>query len=69
MGSEMCIRDRSRLGVESYGPGVGRFYSPHGISVDSKGNIYVAEVSYSDYGQFLNPKRELRSLQKLSKIN
>ena len=39
------------------------------ISVDSQGNIYVAEVSYSDYGQFLNPKRELRSLQKLSKIN
>ena len=59
----------SRLGVNSYGPSVGRFYSPHGISVDSKGNIYVAEVSYSDYGQFLNPKRELRSLQKLVKIS
>ena len=26
------------------------FYSPHGIAVDSKGNIYVAEVSWSDYG-------------------
>ena len=74
LGPRISIFDKtgkllSRLGVESYGPGVGRFYSPHGISVDSKGNIYVAEVSYSDYGQFLNPKRELRSLQKLSKIN
>jgi len=59
----------SRVGIDSYGPSVGRFYSPHGISVDSKGNIYVAEVSYSDYGQFMNPKRELRSLQKLTKIN
>jgi NHL repeat. len=59
----------SRLGKESYGPSVGRFYSPHGICVDSEGNIYVAEVSYSDYGQFLNPKRELRSMQKLVKTN
>tara|TARA_B110000116_G_scaffold41968_1_gene34342 strand:+ start:134 stop:1162 length:1029 start_codon:yes stop_codon:yes gene_type:complete len=59
----------SRVGIDSYGPSVGRFYSPHGISVDSKGNIFVAEVSYSDYGQFMNPKRELRSLQKLTKIN
>ncbi len=59
----------SRLGKESYGPSVGRFYSPHGICVDSGGNIYVAEVSYSDYGQFLNPKRELRSMQKLVKTN
>ena len=59
----------SRVGIDSYGPSIGRFYSPHGISVDSKGNIFVAEVSYSDYGQFMNPKRELRSLQKLTKIN
>ncbi|NCG34926.1 MAG: hypothetical protein GWO78_02880 [Dehalococcoidales bacterium] len=58
----------SRVGIDSYGPSTGRFYSPHGISVDSKGNIFVAEVSYSDYGQFMNPKRELRSLQKLTKI-
>jgi hypothetical protein len=59
----------SRIGKESYGPSIGRFYSPHGISVDSIGNIYLAEVSYSDYGQHLNPKRELRSLQKLTKVN
>ena len=58
----------ARIGRESYGDQTGRFYSPHGISVDSKGNIYVAEVSWSDYGSHMNPPRELRSMQKLVKM-
>ena len=58
----------ARLGDESYGDEPGRFYSPHGISVDSKGDIYVAEVSWSDYGQRMDPPKELRSLQKLVKV-
>lgn len=57
-----------RLSEESYGDEPGRFYSPHGIDVDSKGNIYVADVSYSEYGRLLEPPRELRSMQKLVKI-
>ena len=58
---------RARLSEQSYGDEPGRFYSPHGIAVDSKGDIYVAEVGYSDYGKFMDPPRELRSLQKLIK--
>lgn len=57
----------ARVGRESYGDEPGRFYSPHGIAVDSKGDIYVAEVSYSDYGRLMEPPRELRSMQKLVK--
>ena len=57
----------ARGGRESYGDEPGRFYSPHGIAVDSKGDIYVAEVSYSDYGSKMKPPRELRSMQKLVK--
>ena len=57
----------ARVGRESYGDEPGRFYSPHGIAVDSRGDIYVAEVSYSDYGMKMEPPRELRSLQKLVK--
>ena len=56
-----------RVGRETYGDEPGRFYSPHGIAVDSKGDIYVAEVSYSDYGSKMEPPRELRSMQKLVK--
>ena len=55
----------ARLGRESYGDEPGRFYSPHSLAVDSKGDIYVAEVSWSEYGSKLDPPRELRSLQKL----
>ena len=57
----------ARLGEEPYGEERGRFYSPHGLGVDSRGDIYVAEVSYSDYGSHMEPPRELRSLQKLVK--
>ena len=57
----------ARVGTESYGDEPGRFYSPHGIAVDSKGDIYVAEVAWSDYGSQMDPPRELRSMQKLVK--
>ena len=59
----------ARLGRESYGDEPGRFYSPHAIAVDSKGDVYVAEVSWSDYGSKLYPPKELRSMQKLIKQN
>jgi DNA-binding beta-propeller fold protein YncE len=45
----------------------GRFYAPHGIATDSHGNIYVAEVSFTEYGLKMDPPTELRSLQKLVK--
>jgi len=57
----------ARLGRQSYGDDAGRFYSPHAIAVDSRSDIYVAEVSFSDYGRLMNPPKELRSLQKLVK--
>jgi hypothetical protein len=57
----------SELGVKSFGDDPGQFYAPHGISVDSKGNIYVAEVSWSEFGSQMDPPRNLRSMQKLIK--
>jgi hypothetical protein len=56
------------VGTESYGSQSGRFFSPHGIAVDSHGDIYVAEVSHSDYGKGWYAPRELRSLQKLVRV-
>ena len=73
LGPRVCVYEPdgtllARLSDESYGDEPGRFYSPHGIDVDSKGNIYVADVSYSDYGMRMDPPRELRSMQKLVKL-
>ena len=59
----------ARVGKESYGEQAGRFFSPHGIAVDSKGNIYVAEVAWTDYGSRMDPPKILRSMQKLELIN
>jgi len=67
----VCDRDGNilaRLSDQSYGDAPGSFYSPHMIDTDSKGNIYVAEVSYSDYGRNMDPPQELRSMQKLVKL-
>ena len=73
LGPRVSIMDTNgnllgRAGRESYGSQPGRFYSPHGIAVDAQGDIYVAEVSFSDYGRSMDPPRELRSMQKLVKV-
>ena len=58
-------------GEEGAGEEPGKFLAPHGLSVDSRGDIYVGEVSYtgwpSIYGDRERP-RFLRSLQKLEKL-
>jgi DNA-binding beta-propeller fold protein YncE len=59
----------SRVGTEPYGSQAGRFFSPHGIAVDSKGDLYVAEVSATDYGRGWHVDPELRSLQKLVRVS
>ena len=42
-------------------------HAPHGLALDSRGDIYVGEVSWTIAGQHLKPPREMRSLQKLVK--
>ena len=72
LGPRVTVFDRggtvlARLGDEPMGPESGRFYFPHGIAVDSHGDIYVAEVPWIEIGRHMDPPRELRSLQKLVK--
>ena len=74
IGPRVTVMDRSgevlaRLGDQTMGPEDGRFYSPHGLAVDSRGDIYVADVTKSeDYGGLLDNSGEMRSLQKLVRI-
>ena len=58
----------ARLGDAAEGEGPGQFIAPHGVAVDSRGDIYVGEVSYTIRGSRMKPPRELRSLSKLRKV-
>jgi DNA-binding beta-propeller fold protein YncE len=63
----------ARLGRTHDGVGQepGQFMSPHGIAVDSKGDIYVGEVVVSSWPSAFPGKPrppDLRSLQKLEKL-
>ena len=55
----------AKLGDVPEGEEPGTFIAPHGVCADSRGDIYVAEVSWTHTGSNLTPPREVRSLQKL----
>jgi hypothetical protein len=62
----------ARLGGEN-GPGLepGKFVAPHGLALDSRGDIYVGEVSYTEFPRLFPEQKiawRMRSLQKLEKL-
>lgn len=58
----------ARLGDPEEGEEPGKFIAPHGIAVDSRGDIYVGEVSYTIRGRHMDPPREPKSLKKLRRL-
>jgi DNA-binding beta-propeller fold protein YncE len=73
LGARVTIHDLSGkrlawLGDTRRGEEPGQFMSPHDIAVDSRGDVYVAEVSWSDVGRKLTPPRELRCFRKLVRV-
>ena len=65
-----------RLGNPQPGMGVDQFTAPHGVSTDSQGNVYVAEVAYTNYysspencGMDEPPRGEIVSLRKWKPAN
>jgi DNA-binding beta-propeller fold protein YncE len=58
-------------GKEGAGLEPGKFIAPHGLALDSKGDIYVGEVSYTNWKTSFPDKpmpTTIRSLQKLEKV-
>ena len=58
----------ARVGGKFAGEKPGEFIAPHGCAVDSHGDLYVAEVSWTALGKDLTPPREIRSLQKFALV-
>ena len=58
----------ARLGDIRAGEEPHQFLAPHGMTVDSRGDIYIGEVSWSFKGKSLSPPRELPSFRKLVKV-
>jgi DNA-binding beta-propeller fold protein YncE len=58
----------ARLGDIRAGEEPHQFLAPHGLTVDSRGDIYAGEVSWTFRGKNLSPPRELPSFRKLVKI-
>ncbi len=58
----------ARLGDVEDGEGPGQFIAPHSVAVDSQGNLYVGDVSYTMRGSRLDPPRVMRSFQRLNRV-
>ncbi len=60
---------QGRFGAPLPGERADQFLWPHSIAVDSRGDVYVAEVSYTEVGSRLTPAREMASLRKWRRID
>lgn len=74
MGHRISVFDRdgklvTRYGDAEEGEEAGRFIAPHGIAVDSRGDVYVGEVSFTIRGSRLDPPRDMKSLTKLRRLS
>jgi DNA-binding beta-propeller fold protein YncE len=76
LGPRVSIVDRQgkllgRFGDTPAGTELGKFLAPHGLAVDSRGDVYVGEVSWTAWPQIYPGKphpADLRSLQKFEKV-
>jgi len=59
----------TRVGAPLPGEAPDQFLWPHSIAVDSRGDIYVAEVSYVEVGSRLDVPREMVSLRKWRRVS
>ena len=58
----------ARLGDPEQGDGPGQFIAPHGCVVDSQGNLYIAEVSFTRKGRAQEPQQTYTSFRRLKKV-
>jgi DNA-binding beta-propeller fold protein YncE len=59
---------RTRFGDPEEGEGPGQFIAPHGVAVDSHGDLYVGDVAYTIRGRHLTPPRSLKCFRKFRRV-
>lgn len=52
----------------SRGTGAGQFISPHGLTPDSRGNLYVGEVDYTSWSRSFPDVRQPERIDCLQKL-
>jgi DNA-binding beta-propeller fold protein YncE len=58
----------ARLGDPQLGDDPTQFIAPHGMGVDSTGNLYVGEVSHTVYGRKFDPPVVYKSFRRLERL-
>ena len=59
----------TRIGAPLPGEHPEQFLWPHSVAVDSRGDVYVAEVSYAEVGRKQGVPREMVSLRKWRRVS
>jgi len=49
------------------GEGPTQFIAPHGVAVDSRGDLYVGDVAYTIRGRHMNPPKYPRCFRKFAR--
>ena len=63
-GKRVCI-----FGAQEEGEGAGQFIAPHGICLAPDQSIYVGEVAHTNMSHTTTPPDNVRSFQKLEKVD
>jgi len=58
-----------RMGDPMIGDGPTQFIAPHGMDVDSQGNLYVGEVAMTVWGRRFDPPKLFRCFRKLRRVS
>jgi hypothetical protein len=61
-------RLQARLCDNGQGDGPGQLIAPHGLAVTPEGDILVAEVSWTIFGNSVKPPRPVRNFLRLTKL-
>ena len=72
IGPRISVYDTSgkllaRMGT-GFGEGLGQFMAPHGMCLDSRGDLYLGEVAWTNLNNIGAPADGVRSFQKLAKV-